>query len=102
MAQDDVTRIQDDPQYEELRQQGMTKAKAARIASANRQAATRAWGQTPPYEQWSRDELYERAKDLRIEHRSQMCKRELIEALRERRREFAGKAFTTHCVPGSR
>jgi amphi-Trp domain-containing protein len=38
----------------------------------------------PPYEEWKREELYERAKELEIEGRSEMTKVELITALRER------------------
>ncbi len=35
-----------------------------------------------PYEEWTKDELYERAQELDIDGRSQMSKRELIAALR--------------------
>ena len=36
-----------------------------------------------PYEEWTRDELYERAREADISGRSTMNKEELIEALRE-------------------
>ena len=42
-----------------------------------RRAASR-----PPYEEWSKDDLYGRAQELDIEGRSEMSKSELIEALR--------------------
>jgi gas vesicle protein len=35
------------------------------------------------YEEWAKDELYQRAKELNIENYSQMNKAELIEALRD-------------------
>ena len=41
-------------------------------------------GKSPSYDEWTRDELYERAKELDIEGRSDMTKDELIAALRDR------------------
>ena len=35
-----------------------------------------------PYEDWTRDELYERAKDLGIPGRGEMTKEQLVAALR--------------------
>lgn len=80
MAKDHGPSIKDDEQYEELRKQGMSKEKAARIA--NTPDASEKGGQAPPYEEWSKDELYERAQELNIEGRSNMTKDELIDALR--------------------
>ena len=37
----------------------------------------------PPYEEWTRDELYQRARDMDIEGRSDMTKDELVTALRQ-------------------
>ena len=72
--------IEDDAQYEALREDGMSKEKAARIA--NTPDASQKGGQSPPYEEWSKDELYERAQELDVEGRSDMTKDELIAALR--------------------
>lgn len=74
--------IKDDEQYEALRDEGMSKEKAARIANTDRSAAGRRGGQSPPYEEWTRQELYDRAREVDIEGRSDMDKEELIEALR--------------------
>ncbi|MDX1386249.1 MAG: Rho termination factor N-terminal domain-containing protein [bacterium] len=39
-------------------------------------------GKAAPYEEWSKDDLYERAREIGIDGRSDMSKSELIEALR--------------------
>jgi len=70
-------RIKNEDQYEALRDQGMSKEKAARIANADVDHDSR------PYEDRSRTELYELAKELDIEGRSKMDKSELIEAIRK-------------------
>jgi hypothetical protein len=65
-------------------------AKVARAASteSNRvvSRATRAVSDLPnqgtPYEQWTREQLYERAQQLDIDGRSGMSKKQLIAALR--------------------
>lgn len=80
MADDHGPSIKDDEQYEELRKQGMSKSKAAAIANTEDAAST--GGKRPPYEEWTKDELYERAQELDVEGRSDMTKDELIEALR--------------------
>lgn len=82
MAKEHGPSIKDDEQYEELRKQGMSKEKAARIANAPRKKAGRKGGTSPRYEEWTKDELYERAKEIGIEGRSDMTKKELIKALR--------------------
>lgn len=79
--------IKDDKLYQDLRDEGASKEKAARIANAaadDRRKPFKKGGQHPPYEEWTRDELYDRAKDLGIEGRSDMNKSELIGALRSR------------------
>lgn len=74
--------ITDPEQYEALRDEGMSKSKAAAIANTPREVAAKRGGSSPPYEEWTKDELYERARELDIEGRSSMDKAELIEALR--------------------
>lgn len=75
--------IKDDEQYEALRDEGMSKEKAARIANTDRSEAARRGGESPPYEEWTRDELYDRAQELDINGRSEMTKDQLIDALRD-------------------
>lgn len=74
--------IKDPEQYERLREQGESKEKAARIANTPREEAAKRGGQSPAYEDWSVDELQDRAAELDIEGRSDMNKDELIDALR--------------------
>jgi len=73
--------IKDEDQYESLREEGMSKEKAARIANSGKEASKRG-GSHPPYEEWTKDELYDKAKEVGIEGRSEMDKSELISALR--------------------
>ena len=78
--------IKDDELYEDLREEGKSKSAAAAIANAaadeSREEVGRRGGEQPPYEDWTKDELYERAQELDVEGRSEMDKDELIEALR--------------------
>lgn len=74
--------IKDDEQYEALRDQGMSKQKAARIANTPRSKAGSRGGKSPSYDEWTKDDLYDRARDIGIEGRSSMTKDELIKALR--------------------
>lgn len=72
--------IKNEKQYEGLRDKGYSKEKAARIA--NSKNAAKKGGEASPYEEWTKDELYERAKELGIKNRSKMDKEDLIESLR--------------------
>jgi hypothetical protein len=74
--------IKNEEQYESLREEGMSKEKAARIA--NTEDAGQKGGGRPAYEEWSKDELYDKAQEVGIEGRSEMSKDELIDALRDR------------------
>ena len=47
------------------------------------QLAVQAGGKSPPYEDWTKEELYDRAQEIGIEGRSDMTKDQLIEALRD-------------------
>lgn len=81
-ARDHGPTVNDDEQYEALRRDGASKEKAARIASTDRTVAARRGGEADPYEEWSKDDLYERAREVDVEGRSTMTKDELIDALR--------------------
>ncbi len=74
--------IKDEERYEALRREGMSKEKAARIANSPASEVGRKGGQSPAYEEWTKEELYEKAKEVGIEGRSEMSKKELIRALR--------------------
>ena len=82
MAKDHGSSVKDDRQYEKLREQGMSKEKAARIANTDRQSAGKKGGQSGSYEDWSKKDLEERAREIGIEGRSKMDKGDLIDALR--------------------
>jgi hypothetical protein len=75
--------IKDDEKYESLRDDGYSKEAAARIANAGDEASQKG-GSQPSYEEWTVDELRDRAAELEVEGRSDMTKDELIEALRSR------------------
>ncbi|RDK89333.1 DUF7218 family protein [Marinirhabdus gelatinilytica] len=72
--------IKNEDQYESLRDKGYSQEKAARIA--NTPNAGKKGGKASPYEEWTKDELYDQAKNVGIEGRSSMNKKELIQALR--------------------
>ena len=74
--------VKDDERYEKLRQKGESKEKAARIANTPRSGAGERGGESGSYEDWSKKDLQERAKEIGIEGRSKMDKGELIDALR--------------------
>ncbi len=82
MAEDHGPSVKDDEQYEKLRQKGESKEKAARIANTSRSGAGKRGGKSGSYEDWSKQELQERAREIGIEGRSRMNKGELINALR--------------------
>ena len=73
-------RIKNEKKYEALKDRGYSKRKAARIA--NTPGSGKKGGAASPYEDWTKDRLYEKAKKVGIEGRSGMNKEELIKALR--------------------
>ena len=84
MAKDHGPSVKDDELYETLRDQGESKEKAARIANAKAggEDVSQKGGESGSYEDWSKDDLEERAREIGIEGRSDMSKDELIKALR--------------------
>ncbi|WP_149275503.1 DUF7218 family protein [Pareuzebyella sediminis] len=72
--------IKDEEKYQALRDKGYSKEKSARIA--NTPNAGKKGGKSAKYEEWTKDELYDQAKNVGIEGRSTMNKKELIHALR--------------------
>lgn len=74
--------IKDRKQYEKLRTKGMSKNKAARISNTGRSTAGKRGGKSAKYEDWSKQDLYDKAKQIGIEGRSSMSKKELAAALR--------------------
>ena len=81
MAKDHGPSVKDDEQYEALRRKGESKEKAARIANAGK-SASRKGGKSGRYEDWSKDDLERKAREVGIEGRSKMKKSELVKALR--------------------
>lgn len=73
-------RIKNEDQYEALRDEGASKEKAARIANSSQSG--KKGGKSSKYEDRSKEELYQKAKEVGIEGRSKMSKKELINALR--------------------
>ena len=82
MAKDHGPSVKDDKQYEKLRKKGESKEKAARIANTGRSRAGKRGGRSGSYEDWSKQDLQKRAREIGIEGRSRMNKGELINALR--------------------
>lgn len=78
--------VKDKELYEELRDEGNSKEKAARIANAaantSRSELGEKGGSSGSYDDWTVDDLRDRAAELDIEGRSSMTKDELISALR--------------------
>jgi hypothetical protein len=84
MPEKDRPSVKDDERYEALRKGGAGKEKAARIANTPPSEAGKRGGKAEPYEEWTKEDLLERAKELDIAGRSEMDKEELIAALRNR------------------
>ncbi|GAA4689771.1 Rho termination factor, N-terminal domain [Promicromonospora umidemergens] len=78
--------VKDKELYEELRDEGNSKGKSARIANAaansSRESVGRKGGKSGDYDDWTVDDLRKRAAEIGIEGRSTMRKDDLIEALR--------------------
>jgi hypothetical protein len=79
--------IKDEKTYRKLRKEGESEEKAARIANASagqgKKTVSKRGGRSSSYDDMSKDELYQRAKKVGIKGRSDMSKKELVEALRD-------------------
>ena len=78
--------VKDKKLYEDLRDEGNSKEKSARIANAaantSRKSVGRKGGKSGDYDDWTVDKLRKRAGEIGVEGRSTMNKSELIRALR--------------------
>lgn len=78
--------LKDPKLYEELRKDGASKEKAARISNASakqgRSSVGRKGGKAGDYEEWTVDQLKKRAKEIGITGYSGKRKSELVSALR--------------------
>jgi hypothetical protein len=78
--------IKDSDQYDALRRKGMSKEKAARIsnesAGSSRSKVGRRGGSARDYDDRTKEQLLDRARQVGIEGRSKMTKGELVSALR--------------------
>jgi len=86
MTKDHGPTVKNDEVYQALREKGYDKSKAAAIANAQANddmAPSSKGGKSPPYEEWTKDALIERATELDVTGRWSMSKDELIRALRK-------------------
>lgn len=78
--------VKDEEVYDALRDDGASKEKAARIANASanksRSQVGKKGGKAGSYEDWTVEELQDRAREIGIDGRSSMNKDDLITALR--------------------
>lgn len=78
--------IKNEKVYEALRDDGASKEKAARVANASAKEGESKvgarGGSHGSYDDWTKDDLEKRARELGIDGRSSMSKHELIDALR--------------------
>ncbi|WP_167047293.1 Rho termination factor N-terminal domain-containing protein [Salinibacterium sp. ZJ454] len=80
------SRLKDPELYEELRDDGASKEKAARISNAaakqGRSKVGQKGGESGSYEDWTVDDLKKRAKELGLSGYSKLTKSELVDKLR--------------------
>ncbi len=79
-------RIKDERTYEALRREGNSEEKSARIANAaagsSRKEVGARGGKSGSYEDWSKQDLLRRAREIGVKGRSSMSKAQLVDALR--------------------
>ena len=78
--------VKDPEMYEALRDDGASKEKAARISNAaansSRKAVGAKGGRSGDYDDWTKEALLRRAREIGVRGRSSMSKAQLISALR--------------------
>jgi hypothetical protein len=78
--------IKDEKTYRALRREGNSEEKSARIANAaagsSRKSVGARGGKSGSYDDWTKKDLLQRARELGISGRSSMSKAQLIDALR--------------------
>jgi hypothetical protein len=78
--------IKNEKMYEDLRKEGNSKQKAARISNAaaarGKSAVGRKGGKSGSYEDWTVDDLKKRAKELGMSGYSHLSKDKLVAELR--------------------
>jgi hypothetical protein len=78
--------IKDEKTYQALRREGNSEEKSARIANAaagsSRTKVGRQGGKSPSYDDWTKEDLVKRAREIGVKGRSTMTKAQLIDALR--------------------
>jgi len=81
------SQIKDEKTYQKLREKGESKEKSARIANASARSSKstvgKRGGKSPSYDDWSKQDLVKRAKEIGIKGRSKMSKADLVKALRD-------------------
>ena len=85
-ADNDNPSLKNPDLYEKLRDDGASKEKAARISNAaardgEKEVGSRG-GDSPPYDEWTVEDLQGRAKELGLSGYSDLRKDELIDLLR--------------------
>jgi hypothetical protein len=80
------SQIKDEKTYRALRREGNSEEKSARIANAaagsSRKSVGQRGGTSGSYDDWSKQDLLDRARELGISGRSSMTKAQLVNALR--------------------
>ena len=81
------SQIKDEKTYQKLRDRGESKEKSARIANASagssRRKVASSGGKSASYQDWSKQDLLKRAREIGIKGRSTMSKAQLVSALRK-------------------
>jgi hypothetical protein len=78
--------IKDERAYQALRREGNSQEKSAQIANtaaaSSRKKVGARGGHSPAYEEWTKKDLAQRAREIGLKGRSSMSKAELVSALR--------------------